>query len=136
MVTKPLSSSSNAERALDIVLALGEVGPEGLSLAEIAERMGCAKSVAHRSLVALLQKGFAEPTGRALARITPHIPKTVPKDPLSQQAEVALASFKAGVCVSANLTIGQFDSHQKNDEDQMRLIPRLLSSVDYLLRRA
>ncbi len=63
-VTKPLSSSSNAERALDIVLVLGEVGPEGLSLAEIAERMGCAKSVAHRSLVALLQKGFAEPTGR------------------------------------------------------------------------
>ena len=63
-MTKPLGSSSNAERALDIVLALGEVGPEGLSLAEIAERMGCAKSVAHRSLVALLQKGFAEPTGR------------------------------------------------------------------------
>ena len=61
---KALSSSSNAERALDIVLALGEVGPEGLSLAEIAERMGCAKSVAHRSLVALLLKGFAEPTGR------------------------------------------------------------------------
>ncbi|HUG17483.1 MAG TPA: DUF1501 domain-containing protein, partial [Planctomycetaceae bacterium] len=28
------------------------------------------------------------------------------------------------------------DSHQKNDEDQMKLIPRFLASIDYLLRRA
>ncbi len=40
------------------------------------------------------------------------------------------------MCVSANLTIGQFDSHQKNDDDQMKLLPRFLSSIDYLLRRA
>ena len=78
----------------------------------------------------------AQWNSQALARVTPHIPKDIPKDPLSQQAEIALASFKAGVCVSANLTIGQFDSHQKNDEDQMKLLPRFLSSVDYLLRRA
>jgi hypothetical protein len=78
----------------------------------------------------------AQLNSKSLARITPHIPKSIPKDSLSQQAEIALASFKAGVCVSANLTIGQFDSHQKNDEDQMRLLPRFLSSIDYLLRRA
>lgn len=58
------ASSSNAERTLDIILALGEVGPEGLSLGEIAQRIGSAKSATHRTLVALLQKGFAEPTGR------------------------------------------------------------------------
>jgi len=78
----------------------------------------------------------AQWNSKALARIAPHIPKDIPKDPLSQQAEIALASFKAGVCVSANLTIGQFDSHQKNDEDQMKLIPKFLASIDYLLRRA
>ena len=78
----------------------------------------------------------AQWNSRSLARITPHIPRSIRKHPLSQQAEIALASFKAGVCVSANLTIGQFDSHQKNDEDQMRLLPRLLASIDYLLRRA
>lgn len=78
----------------------------------------------------------AQWNSHSLARVTPYIPSEIPKDPLSQQAEIALASFKAGVCVSANLTIGQFDSHQKNDEDQMKLLPRLLSSVDYLLRRA
>ena len=78
----------------------------------------------------------AQWNSQALSRITPHIPKDIPKDPLSQQAEIALASFKAGVCVSANLTIGQFDSHQKNDQDQMKLIPKFLASIDYLLRRS
>ncbi len=78
----------------------------------------------------------AQLNSQSLSRITPHIPKSIPKDPLSQQAEIALTSFKAGVCVSANLTIGQFDSHQKNDEDQMKLLPRFLASIDYLLRRA
>lgn len=78
----------------------------------------------------------AQWNSKSLSRIAPHIPESIPKDPLSQQAEIALASFKAGVCVSANLTIGQFDSHQKNDEDQMKLLPRFLSSIDYLLRRS
>jgi len=55
--------------------------------------------------------------------VTQYIPKTSPKERLSQQAEIALASFKAGVCVSANLDIGQFDSHANNDPDQMKLLP-------------
>ena len=62
--------------------------------------------------------------------------KSAPKERMSQQADIALASFKAGVCVSANLTIGQFDSHNNNDEDQMKLIPEFLAGIDYLLRRA
>lgn len=78
----------------------------------------------------------AQRNSKALSRVTPFIPESIPKDSLSQQAEIALASFKAGVCVSANLSIGQFDSHQKNDEDQMKLIPRFLSSIDYMLKRA
>src|SRR5206468_10406969 len=45
-------------------------------------------------------------------------------------------SFKAGVCVSANLDIGQFDSHANNDPDQMKLIPELLAGIAYLVRRA
>lgn len=69
------ASSLNAERALEILLVLGEVGPEGLSLSEIARRIGGAKSAAHRSLAALLNKGFAEPTGRyGHYRLGPAIP--------------------------------------------------------------
>lgn len=57
-------SSLNAERALDIILALAQAGPEGLSLSEIARKVGAGKSAAHRSLSALLSRGFAEPAGR------------------------------------------------------------------------
>ena len=51
----------------------------------------------------------AQVNSKAMARVTPHIPKDIPKERLSQQVEIALASFKAGVCVSANLTISQFE---------------------------
>jgi uncharacterized protein (DUF1501 family) len=78
----------------------------------------------------------AQLNSKALERVTPYIPASVPKERLAQQAEIALASFKAGVCVSANLSIGQFDSHANNDPDQMKLIPELLAGVAYLLRRA
>jgi len=78
----------------------------------------------------------AQANSKALQRVTQYIPKTVPKERLSQQAEIALASFKAGVCVSANLSIGQFDSHANNDPDQMKLIPEFLAGIAYLVRRA
>ena len=78
----------------------------------------------------------AQVNSKALARVTPHIPNEIPKQRLAQQAEIALASFKAGVCVSANLSIGQFDSHANNDTDQMKLIPEFLEGIAYVLHRA
>lgn len=78
----------------------------------------------------------AQVNSKALERIAPHIPSSIPKERLAQQVEIALASFKAGVCVSANLTIGQFDSHANNDRDQMQLIPEFLAGIAYLMRRA
>jgi uncharacterized protein (DUF1501 family) len=78
----------------------------------------------------------AQVNSKALQRVTPYIPSAVPKERLSQQADIALASFKAGVCVSANLSIGQFDSHANNDVDQMKLIPEFLAGIRYLVHRA
>jgi Protein of unknown function (DUF1501) len=78
----------------------------------------------------------AQSNSKALERVTPYIPRQIPRERLSQQVDIALASFKAGVCVSANLTIGQFDSHANNDADQMRLIPEFLAGIRYLVHRA
>jgi uncharacterized protein (DUF1501 family) len=78
----------------------------------------------------------AQANSKALERVTPYIPTAVPRERLSQQADIALAAFKAGVCVSANLSIGQFDSHANNDVDQMKLIPEFLAGIRYLVRRA
>jgi hypothetical protein len=78
----------------------------------------------------------AQVNSKTLQRVTPYVPKSAPKERLFQQVDIAVASFKAGVAVSANLTIGQFDSHANNDEDQMKLIPEFLAGIDYLMRRA
>lgn len=78
----------------------------------------------------------AQVSSKALQRVVPFIPNSIPKERMSQQAEIALASFKAGVCVSANLSIGQFDSHANNDRDQMKLIPEFLAGITYFIRRA
>ena len=78
----------------------------------------------------------AQVNAKSMQRITPHIPKNIPRERIAQQAEIALASFKAGVCVSANLSIGQFDSHANNDTDQMKLLPEFLAGIAYILRRA
>jgi len=78
----------------------------------------------------------AQLNSKALERVTPYVPESSPKERLSRQADIALASFKAGVCVSANLSIGQFDSHNNNDPDQMKLIPELLAGIDYVVTKA
>jgi hypothetical protein len=78
----------------------------------------------------------AQVHSKALRRVVPFIPKQPARDRLAQQADIALAAFRAGVCVSANLSIGQFDSHNNNDKDQMTLIPEFLAGVDYVLRKA
>ena len=78
----------------------------------------------------------AQSNSKTLKRATPFIKNKDPKGRLPRQAEIALACFKAGVCVSANISIGQFDSHAKNDHDQMNLIPEFLAGIDYLAKRS
>lgn len=74
-MTNPTSTSLNAERALDILLILGEVGPEGLSLMQVSQKVGSGKSAVHRSLAALQKKGFVEAAERyGHYRLGPAIP--------------------------------------------------------------
>ncbi|PSC04157.1 IclR family transcriptional regulator [Alsobacter soli] len=70
MATK--SSSTNAERAADILVVLGVAPDEGLSLSEIAARVGGAKPAAHRTLVALGSRGLVQPgTRKGFYRLGP-----------------------------------------------------------------
>ena len=78
----------------------------------------------------------AQLNSKALKRVAPFIGDNVPKESLFQQAEIALAAFKAGVAVSANLNLSGFDSHANNDRDQLRLIPELLAGIDHLMKHA
>jgi uncharacterized protein (DUF1501 family) len=51
---------------------------------------------------------------------------------LMQQAQLALTCFKTGVAVSANLSIGGFDTHSNNDADQTSQLMKLLRGLDYI----
>lgn len=55
---------------------------------------------------------------------------------MMQQAQLAVAAFKAGVAVSANLTLGGFDTHANHDREQPRQLAKLLFGIDYLMTLA
>jgi DNA-binding IclR family transcriptional regulator len=57
-------SSSNVMRAAEILMALGDANPPGLTLSDLATQLDDAKSAVHRALVALGQFGLVEQSGR------------------------------------------------------------------------
>ncbi len=57
-------SSSNVERAGEILVHLGRAGVAGLSLQDLSLAVGDAKSATRRALVALSVRGFVEPAGK------------------------------------------------------------------------
>ncbi len=72
-----------------------------------------------------------------LNRITQFLPAELPTDnPLKTQAAVAIAAFKAGLCVSVNMAITGFDTHASNDEGQLPRLATVLEGIDYVMERA
>ena len=55
-----VQGSSNVERAVDVMLALGDAGPDGVSLREICKKVAANNPAVHRTLAALLKKGFCQ----------------------------------------------------------------------------
>lgn len=52
---------------------------------------------------------------------------------LMRQAQMALATFRAGVAVSASLHIGGFDTHGDHDSSHVPRLMQLLRGVEYIL---
>lgn len=71
-----------------------------------------------------------------LKRITSYLPETLPSDGLQKQATIALAAYKAGLCVSVNLVLGGFDTHNDHDNRQIPRLSMILSAIDYLMEQA
>lgn len=55
---------------------------------------------------------------------------------LQQQAQLAVAAFKAGMAVACNLNLGGFDTHGNHDRDQILQISKILKGVDFLMKEA
>lgn len=82
---------------------------------------------------------FSARSGEGEVRnLTTHLPAQLDNsnNPLRRQAQVAIAAYKAGLSVSANLNIGGFDTHSNHDQNQINSLSRLLEGIDFLLEEA
>jgi hypothetical protein len=55
---------------------------------------------------------------------------------LRRQAQVALAAYRAGICVCANLNTGGFDTHGDHDNQHIARLQFLLEGVDAIMEEA
>jgi hypothetical protein len=71
-----------------------------------------------------------------LKKLTEYLPAELENSNLRRQAQIALAAYRAGICVSANLGIGGFDTHGNNDDQQFARIAEIWGGIDYLIEEA
>ena len=71
----------------------------------------------------------ARGSNNELKRLTEFLPE-IGGSQLRRQSQVAIAAYKAGLCVSANLSVGGFDTHGDHDNRQFAALGNLLSGVN------
>lgn len=73
-----------------------------------------------------------------LRRLTEFLPATLDNsnNPMRRQAQVAIAGYRAGITVAANLSVGGFDTHGNHDASHIPRLTMLLEGVDFLLTEA
>ncbi|MEW5848678.1 MAG: DUF1501 domain-containing protein [Myxococcota bacterium] len=73
-----------------------------------------------------------------VARLTEYLPNPLDntQNPLRRQAQLALAAYKAGLSVSANLNIGGFDTHGNHDDTHTPRVQAMLEGVDFIMTEA
>lgn len=71
-----------------------------------------------------------------LRRLQEFLPEQFSQNQIGEQAQLAIAAFRAGVCISASLSTGGFDTHGNNDQGQTDALTRLLEGIDILWQEA
>tara|TARA_Y100001934_G_C12347479_1_gene773607 strand:+ start:83 stop:1357 length:1275 start_codon:yes stop_codon:yes gene_type:complete len=80
---------------------------------------------------------FTARSGRnELKRLTEFLPAELDPVRMKRQAQVAVASYKAGITVSATITQGGFDTHNSHDQNHIPRLASLLEGVDFLMEEA
>ena len=65
-----------------------------------------------------------------------YLPEELSNNNLERQAQVAIAAYKAGICIAANLTTGGFDTHGNHDVGQTPRLEQLVNGMDFAMREA
>ena len=71
---------------------------------------------------------LARNSNNELRKLTEFLPE-IEGSQLKKQAQVAIAAFRAGLCVSANLGVGGFDTHGNHDASHYPRMAGLLSGI-------
>lgn len=71
----------------------------------------------------------ARGSNNELKRLTEYLPD-IDGSQLKRQAQVAIAAYRAGLCVAANLSMGGFDTHGNHDASHFPRLQTLLGGVN------
>ncbi|WP_437738635.1 DUF1501 domain-containing protein [Sorangium sp. So ce1335] len=71
-----------------------------------------------------------------LKQLIQYLPESFEQASLRRQAQLALAAYRAGICVSANLTAGGFDTHGNHDDSHIPRLGNICDGIDFLLTAA
>ncbi len=79
---------------------------------------------------------LARSSDNVLARLLEFLPDDGPQNGLQRQAQLAIAAYKAGACVSAVLSRGGFDTHGNHDNNHLGSLNDIFNGVDYIWEEA
>jgi hypothetical protein len=71
-----------------------------------------------------------------LKKLIDYLPAQFAQGQLERQAQVAIAAYKAGICVAANLSIGGFDTHGGHDAAHIPRLADIWTGVDFIMEYA
>lgn len=83
---------------------------------------------AHRALGQLFAARSSE---NEVANLAEQLTMGLQGDPLQRQVQLSLASFKAEIARTANLTLAGFDTHGAHDQRQTAVMTQLVRAIDY-----
>lgn len=108
------------------------------------DRLQAKQSLASRLEKSIAQFASAKNGQPLLDRLAANIPTTLVDyfdsdgewNPLLRQAQIALAAYKSGLCVSCDLVSWGFDTHANHDVDQATAMRRLQNGIEFLWAEA
>lgn len=89
-----------------------------------------------RSLTAMQVLEAVRADDGELQSLVSVLPTTMRTSNLEQQVQVAMACFSAGVSVSANLSIGSFDTHGNHDNNHIPKMQELVQAITFIRQEA
>lgn len=79
---------------------------------------------------------LARGADNVLSRLLDELPTDRPAGNLERQAQLAIAAYKAGACVSATLSTGGFDTHGNHDASHIPRLNTIWAGVNYIWEEA